>query len=66
VVHPFDHGGSPSSSSGPSWPLVSLGRSERHILVLTEQGAYFEGGDAANAEREAGTIGLLKQLEATL
>jgi len=35
-------------------------------LVFTEQGAYFEGGEAANAEREAGTIGLLKQLEASL
>ena len=35
-------------------------------LVFTEQGAYFEGGEAANAEREEGTIGLLKQLEATL
>jgi uncharacterized protein YndB with AHSA1/START domain len=35
-------------------------------LVFTEQGAYFEGGEADNAEREAGTIALLKQLEATL
>ena len=35
-------------------------------LVFTEQGAYFEGGEAANAEREEGTIGLLKQLEASL
>jgi uncharacterized protein YndB with AHSA1/START domain len=35
-------------------------------LVFTEQGAYFEGGETANAEREAGTILLLKQLEATL
>ena len=35
-------------------------------LVFTEQGAYFEGGDAANASREEGTIGLLKQLEASL
>jgi uncharacterized protein YndB with AHSA1/START domain len=35
-------------------------------LVFTEQGAYFEGGEAANAEREAGTILLLKQLEAAL
>jgi uncharacterized protein YndB with AHSA1/START domain len=35
-------------------------------LVFTEQGAYFEGGAAANADREEGTIGLLKQLEASL
>ena len=35
-------------------------------VVFTEQGAYFVGGEAANAEREAGTIGLLKQIEATL
>jgi hypothetical protein len=26
------HGGSPSSSRGPSWPLVYLGRSQRRIL----------------------------------
>jgi hypothetical protein len=39
VVHPFDHGGS-SSSRGPSWPLVSLGRSRRHILD-TRKGAEF-------------------------
>ena len=35
-------------------------------LVFTEQGAYFEDGEAANADREEGTIALLKQLEATL
>jgi len=35
-------------------------------VVFTEQGAYFEDGDAANASREEGTIGLLKQLEASL
>ncbi len=35
-------------------------------VVFTEQGAYFEGGEAANAERESGTIQLLKQVEATL
>jgi hypothetical protein len=35
-------------------------------LLFTEQGAYFEGGEAANADRQEGTIGLLKQLEATL
>jgi uncharacterized protein YndB with AHSA1/START domain len=35
-------------------------------VVFTEQGAYFEGGEAANADREAGTIALLKQLEAAL
>jgi uncharacterized protein YndB with AHSA1/START domain len=35
-------------------------------VVFTEQGAYFEDGDAANASREEGTIGLLKQLEESL
>jgi uncharacterized protein YndB with AHSA1/START domain len=35
-------------------------------LVFTEQGAYFEGGEADNADREAGTIALLKQLEDSL
>jgi uncharacterized protein YndB with AHSA1/START domain len=35
-------------------------------LVFTEQGAYFEDGAAGNAGREEGTIGLLKQLEASL
>ena len=35
-------------------------------LVFTEQGAYFDGGEAANASREEGTIGLLKSLEETL
>jgi uncharacterized protein YndB with AHSA1/START domain len=35
-------------------------------VVFTEQGAYFEGGETANAERESGTIQLLKQVEATL
>jgi len=35
-------------------------------IVFTEQGAYFEEGEAANASREEGTIALLKQLEATL
>ena len=35
-------------------------------LVFTEQGAYFEDGEAANADREEGTIGLLKLLAATL
>jgi uncharacterized protein YndB with AHSA1/START domain len=35
-------------------------------LVITEQGAYLEGGDAANAEREAGTIALLEQVATTL
>jgi uncharacterized protein YndB with AHSA1/START domain len=35
-------------------------------LVFTEQGAYFGDGAAANASREEGTIGLLKQLEAAL
>ena len=35
-------------------------------LVFTEQGAYFEDGEADNASREEGTIALLKQLEASL
>jgi uncharacterized protein YndB with AHSA1/START domain len=35
-------------------------------VVFTEQGAYFEDGEAANASREEGTIGLLKQLEESL
>jgi uncharacterized protein YndB with AHSA1/START domain len=35
-------------------------------VVFTEQGAYFDDGDAANASREEGTIGLLKQLEESL
>jgi uncharacterized protein YndB with AHSA1/START domain len=35
-------------------------------LVFTEQGAYFEDGEAANMSREEGTIGLLKQLEESL
>ncbi len=35
-------------------------------VTFTEQGAYFEGGEAAHADRESGTIGLLKQLEASL
>jgi hypothetical protein len=37
VVHPFDHGGSPSLSRGPWWPLVSLGRSQRHILDIRKR-----------------------------
>ena len=35
-------------------------------LVFTEQGAYFEDGVGGNASREEGTIGMLKQLEASL
>jgi hypothetical protein len=31
VVHPFDHSGSPSSSHGRSWPLVSSGMQQRYI-----------------------------------
>src|SRR5215212_7911547 len=35
VVHPPNcHGRSPSSSRGPSWPLVYLGRSQHHILDI--------------------------------
>jgi len=40
VVHPFDHGDSPSSSRGPSWPLVSLGRSQRHILDTRKRAEF--------------------------
>ena len=40
VVHPFDHCGSPSSSRGPSWPLVSLGRSQRHILDTRKRAEF--------------------------
>jgi hypothetical protein len=40
VVHPFDHGGSPSSSRGPSWPPVSLGRSQRHILDTRKRAEF--------------------------
>jgi hypothetical protein len=39
VVHPFDHGGSPSSRR-PSWPLVSLGRSQRHILDTRKRAEF--------------------------
>ena len=35
-------------------------------LVFTEQGAYFDDGEAAHASREEGTIGILKKLEASL
>jgi uncharacterized protein YndB with AHSA1/START domain len=35
-------------------------------LSLTEQGAYFVGGESANAEREEGTIGLMENLASTL
>jgi uncharacterized protein YndB with AHSA1/START domain len=35
-------------------------------LVMTEQGAYFVDGEAANKEREAGTIALVEQLGASL
>ena len=35
-------------------------------MVFTEQGAYFEDGEAAHAGREEGTIGLIKRLEASL
>ena len=41
VVHPLNrHGGSPSSSRGPSWPLVSLGRSQRHILDTRKRAEF--------------------------
>jgi len=35
-------------------------------VLFTEQGAYFGDGEAANASREEGTIGMFEQLEATL
>jgi uncharacterized protein YndB with AHSA1/START domain len=35
-------------------------------VVFTEQGAFFEGDDGANAERHAGTVHLLEQVAATL
>jgi uncharacterized protein YndB with AHSA1/START domain len=35
-------------------------------VLFTEQGAYFEDGVGGNASREEGTIGILKQLEASL
>jgi hypothetical protein len=38
VVHPLNrHGVSPPSSRGLSWPLVSLGRSQRHILDIRKR-----------------------------
>ncbi len=43
---------------------IDAGASTR--MVFTEQGAYFGDGEAANASREEGTIGLLKQLEESL
>jgi uncharacterized protein YndB with AHSA1/START domain len=41
------------------------GGAQTHV-VFTEQGAYFEGGEAANKDRETGTVGLLEQVAATL
>ena len=35
-------------------------------LLFTEQGAYFQDGVGGHASREEGTIGILKQLEASL
>src|SRR5215204_7652983 len=32
VVHPFDHGGSPSSARGPAWPLLESRRKTSAIL----------------------------------
>jgi hypothetical protein len=41
VVHPLNrHGGSPSSSRGLSWPLVYLGRSQRHILDTRKRAEF--------------------------
>ena len=42
--------------------LEALGDGASTRAVMTEQGAFFEGGEAANAEREAGTILLLEQV----
>ena len=44
----------------------TLGDGAATRLVITEQGAYFVGGEDANKEREAGTTGLLEQLAASL
>src|ERR1700704_3006192 len=50
VVHPLNrHGGSPSSSRGLSWPLVYLGRSQRHILD-TRKRAEFTNQSASSLE----------------
>ena len=57
-------GSSSVSIASVEFEAIADGTATR--LVFTEQGAYFEGGEAANAEREEGTIGLLKQLEASL
>jgi hypothetical protein len=41
VVHPLNrHGGSPSSSRGPSWPVAYLGRSQRHILDTRKRAEF--------------------------
>jgi hypothetical protein len=41
VVHPLNrHSGSPSSSRGPSWPRVYLGRSQRHILDTRKRAEF--------------------------
>src|SRR3712207_3982798 len=53
VVHPPNrHGGSPSSSRGPSWPLVSPGRSQGHILD-TRHDNYPRPPSAAGRRRAA-------------
>jgi uncharacterized protein YndB with AHSA1/START domain len=54
------------SVSVASIELDALDDGNATRLVFTEQGAYFEGGEGANADREPGTIALLKQLEASL
>jgi uncharacterized protein YndB with AHSA1/START domain len=54
------------SVSVASIELDALDDGNATRLVFTEQGAYFEGGEAANADREEGTILLLKQLEGSL
>ena len=41
VVHPLNrHGGSPSSSRSPVWPLVYVGRSQRHILDTRKRAEF--------------------------
>jgi hypothetical protein len=37
MFYPFEHGGSPSELRGPWWPLMSLGRSQRHILDIRKR-----------------------------
>jgi uncharacterized protein YndB with AHSA1/START domain len=63
VMH---HDGALLSVSLASLEFDAIDDATATRLVLTEQGAYFRGGKAANTSREEGTIGLLKQLEESL